>query len=316
MAPEQVASETQLLDGRCDIHALGILSFELLAGKSPFPAKNSSELREQILFRPPLRLREADSSLPKELEDICFKAMAKHPGDRFSSAEVFAEELRAWLQRSQRRQWVAFAIIAIAIGLLGAVGIWIGSMSLGDTQSAKSKFVHFDGKTRIVTDVKRTLPVTLAAWIKLDEYENYNCQFVIGSDLPGKQGIEIGVCGSVLSAETMIGMVNSSSVVEPGKWTHIAGVFTESETRLYHDGKLVASDKGAPTTPDARFVVGCVGEKNAMDFFKGEIRSVRISSGETYSDEFEPKEYLGRDTFTLIDLDSKMLNIRLMKSSR
>lgn len=189
MAPEQVASETQLLDGRCDVHALGILLFELLTGKSPFPAKHSSELREQILFRPPLKLREVDSLLPRELEDICFKAMAKHPGDRFSSAEAFAEELRAWLQRSQRRQWVVFAIIALAIGLLGAVGMWIGYITLGDTPSGKTHAVHFDGNARVVTDVERTLPVTLEAWVTLDEYENYNCQFVIGSEVLGEQGI-------------------------------------------------------------------------------------------------------------------------------
>ncbi len=300
MAPEQVASETQLLDGRCDVHALGILLFELLAGKSPFPAKNSSELREQILFRPPLRLREVDSSLPKELEDICSTAMAKHPGDRFASAEVFAGELRSWLQRSLRRQWVAFVVVALAIALLGVVGIWIGIMSLGDTQSAKSNAVHFDGNARVVTDVERTLPVTLEAWIKLDEYENYNCQFVIGSDIPGEQGLGIGVCGTVVSAETMVGMVNSDSVVDPGKWTHIAGVFTENETRLYHDGKLIAKGDGAPTTPDTRFVIGCVGEKSVMDFFKGEIRSVRISKGVNYSNSFVPRKQMTKDESTLL----------------
>ncbi|MHC2069732.1 protein kinase domain-containing protein [Bremerella sp. T1] len=300
MAPEQVASETQLLDGRCDVHALGILLFELLAGKSPFPARNSSELREQILFRPPLPLREVDSSLPKELEDICSRAMAKHPGDRFASAEVFAGELRSWLQRSQRRQWVAFATIALAIGLLSAVGLWIGFMSLGDTQSARSNAVQFDGKTRIVTDVERVLPVTLEAWVKFVEYENYNCQFIIGSDVPGEQGIGIGVCGTAVSAETMSGMVNSDSVVEPGKWTHIAGVFTENETRLYHDGKLIAKGDGAPTTPDTRFVIGCVGEKSVMDFFKGEIRSVRITMGVKYSNSFAPQKQLTKDDSTLL----------------
>lgn len=46
MSPEQVSNEVQLLDGRCDVHALGVVLFELLAGQSPFPAKDKQELRE------------------------------------------------------------------------------------------------------------------------------------------------------------------------------------------------------------------------------------------------------------------------------
>lgn len=109
MSPEQVSNETQLLDGRCDIHALGVVLFEILTGKSPFPAKDRNELREQILFRQPKRLREIAPLLPEELDVICWKAMSKHPGDRHESAEKFAEELREWLaSKKRRRGWGIF----------------------------------------------------------------------------------------------------------------------------------------------------------------------------------------------------------------
>ncbi len=316
MAPEQVASETQLLDGRCDVHALGVLLFEILTGTSPFPAKSPTELREQILFRPPMKLREVNSLLPAELETICNKAMAKHPGDRFASAETFAKELRAWLEHSKRRQWFTWTMGLVLVVLLTLLVVWIGTNLDSESESSQAGIQHFDGKTRIVTNVKRTVPVTLEAWVKLDDYQNYNCQFIIGSDVPGKQGIGIAVCGTVVSAETMVGMINSNSVVEPEKWTHVAGVFTDSETRLYHNGKLVATGEGAPTAPVAKFVVGCVGEKNAMDFFHGEIRSVRISDGGRYSDSFEPSEYLEQDTSTLIRWDSEMISQNVMRSSK
>ena len=115
MSPEQVSNETQLLDGRCDVHALGVVLFELLTGQTPFPAKDRNELREQILFRAPKRLREVNSSLPEELDVICGKAMEKHPGDRLSAKE-FVDELRGWLALKRRWGWGIFGSVCIATG--------------------------------------------------------------------------------------------------------------------------------------------------------------------------------------------------------
>lgn len=293
MAPEQVAHETQLLDGRCDVHALGILLFELLTERSPFETRNQADLREQILFRQPMLLRDANPSLPKELEDICSKAMAKHPADRHKSAACLADELRNWLERSRTRRktmWGIFALIVLGIIVAGAV-IVLGDRTKRKGDLIQNGIIHFDGHTRIVTNVKRTLPVTLEAWIKPDPYLNENCQFIIGSDIPGEYGLGIAICGSMLSVEYIKGMVNSSAVVPPNSWSHIAAVFTESETRLYLNGKLVTNAPGSEPRGDTPFVIGNVGETNLIDFYNGEIRSVRISKGERYrGDRFDLSE--------------------------
>ena len=293
MAPEQVAHETQLLDGRCDVHALGILLFELLTERYPFETRNQADLREQILFRQPMMLRVADPSLPKELEDICSKAMAKHPADRHESAAAFASELRDWLERSRilrRTMWGIFTFIVLGLIVAGAV-IALGDSSNRNGDLIQNEIMHFDGSTRIVSNVKRTLPVTLEAWIKPYPYHDESCQFIIGSDIRGEYGLGIAICGSVLSVEYIKGMVNSSAVVPPNRWSHVAAVLTENETRLYLNGKLVATAPGSEPGGDTPFVIGNVGETNLINFYNGEIRSVRISEGERYSgDHYEVDE--------------------------
>jgi len=302
MAPEQIAQETQLLDGRCDVHALGVLLFELLTGRSPFQARTQVALREQILFRQPTMLRTVDSSLPKKLETICSKAMAKHPADRHESAAAFSAELRDWLESSkkrQRRMWIAIAIVMLGLTVAGMV------MSLAGGQNENDAFVrdgimHFDGQTRIVTEVKRTLPVTLEAWVKPAPYTGESCQFIIGSDVPGKYGLGIAICGSMLSVEHIKGMVNSPASVPPNRWSHVAAVFSQSETRLYLDGRLVATAPGSTSEEVTCFVIGNVGQNNLISFYRGEVRSVRISLGERYSDSFYPAEFHEDDGVLLL----------------
>lgn len=309
MAPEQVAHETQLFSFRCDLHALGILLFELLTERSPFETRNQADLREQILFRQPMLLRVANPSLPKELEDVCSKAMAKHPADRHESAEAFAAELRDWLEKSRtrrRRIWSIVVLIVLGLLVVGAV-IALGDRYNRNGDLIQNGIMHFDGHTRIVTNVNRTLPVTLEAWIKPDPYQDENCQFIIGSDIPGEYGIGIAICGSVLSVENNKGMVNSSTVVPPNRWSHVAAVFTENETRLYLDGKLVTTAPGSKPGGDTFFVSGNVGENNLIDFYNGEIRSVRISEGERYSGNRHDLDEMEKSHDTLFQLSASEL---------
>ncbi|TWT64344.1 protein kinase domain-containing protein [Rubinisphaera italica] len=305
MSPEQVSNETQLLDGRCDVHALGVVLFELLSGASPFPAKDKQELREQILFRQPKRLREVDPSLPETLDTICTKALSKHPGDRHQTALELANELRAWLSTSKpdRRRWL-WAIFGL-VAVVALVAGFILSTRQSDHELVRDGVLHFDGRTRIVTNVELTLPVTLEAWIKPDPYRDENCQFIIGSDIPGEYGLGIAICGSMLSLEYIEGMVNSTAAVPPNHWSHVAAVFSEDDTRLYLNGKLVETAPGSKPGGKTPFVIGNVGQDNLISFYRGQIRSVRVSTGERYTGEFEPGE-LEFDERLLLIVDDRV----------
>jgi serine/threonine protein kinase len=101
MAPEQVRGDAHRLDGRADIWSLGVIMYELLAGRRPFLGR-PREVEDEILHRPPKPLRQIRDDIDPELEQICLKCLAKDPQQRYSSAMDLAEALKGW-QRSTRR---------------------------------------------------------------------------------------------------------------------------------------------------------------------------------------------------------------------
>ena len=97
MSPEQARGEGHRVNGCSDIFALGVVFYELLAGRRPFRGDTQQELLDQIISHEPKPLRQYDETIPKELQRICFKAMSKRAADRYSSAYDMAEDLRLFL---------------------------------------------------------------------------------------------------------------------------------------------------------------------------------------------------------------------------
>jgi hypothetical protein len=160
--------------------------------------------------------------------------------------------------------------------------------------------MHFDGRTRIVTALERFAPCTLEAWVWPEEYRDTGTQAVIGSDIPTKYGIGLGVTGVVPFVEIVPGILKGTQSVPLRKWSHLAGVFGAGETRLYLDGKLVASGTATKTEGDTKFVIGNIGLDNPIDYFRGKVRAVRISRGERYTEEFVPAGQLASDDTTVL----------------
>jgi serine/threonine protein kinase/formylglycine-generating enzyme required for sulfatase activity len=97
MSPEQARSEGHRVDGRSDIFSLGIVLYELVVGRHPFRADTKVEMLERITIQEPRPPRQFDDTIPKELERICLKALAKRPSERYTTATDLAHDLNDFL---------------------------------------------------------------------------------------------------------------------------------------------------------------------------------------------------------------------------
>lgn len=84
ISPEQAKGE--LTDERADIYSLGVVLYEMLAGKLPFEADSAVSVALMQLQKDPERLTAINPDIPLGLEQICFHAMQKNPQDRYQTA--------------------------------------------------------------------------------------------------------------------------------------------------------------------------------------------------------------------------------------
>ena len=91
MSPEQVKGEA--IDVRCDVYSLGIVFYEMLAGRVPFDAKGQFEIMMAQVNTPPKHLSDVNPAVPRELGDLVDRALAKSPDNRFQTARDFRKAI-------------------------------------------------------------------------------------------------------------------------------------------------------------------------------------------------------------------------------
>ncbi len=94
MAPEQAAADPQL-DHRADIYALGVVAYEMLAGRPPFAAPTAQAMLAAHVALTPESVDRYRSGLPPALVALVMRALEKHPADRWQDAETILGQLDA-----------------------------------------------------------------------------------------------------------------------------------------------------------------------------------------------------------------------------
>ena len=120
MAPEQMRGKP--VDARTDIWALGVLLFEMLAGRKPFREGPWPDICAQVLNEPGPLIASIGGNVPPELEAIIQKCLSRAPGDRYANVAELAVALNPFGKASSRISLERIVRIATSTGSLAAEG--------------------------------------------------------------------------------------------------------------------------------------------------------------------------------------------------
>jgi tRNA A-37 threonylcarbamoyl transferase component Bud32/tetratricopeptide (TPR) repeat protein/TolB-like protein len=186
MAPEQATADASL-DHRADIYALGVMSYEILAGRAPFTG-NPQQVIAAHLTRPPEALSLNRPAVPPALEAVVMRCLQKNPADRFQSADEILRALDAMAATSgtatgaatagsaqRRRRWRGAAVGAVAAVVVIAAGVtWFARVGragtlIGDKVLAENDLVLVSEFENHTADSSLSGTVTDAVRMDLQE---------------------------------------------------------------------------------------------------------------------------------------------------
>jgi tRNA A-37 threonylcarbamoyl transferase component Bud32 len=94
MAPEQAEGRGEAVGPATDIHALGLILYEILTGRPLFQGPTVAQTLAQVLTQEPVPPSRLQSTVSADLDSVCLKCLAKKPADRYESADRLAQDLK------------------------------------------------------------------------------------------------------------------------------------------------------------------------------------------------------------------------------
>jgi tetratricopeptide (TPR) repeat protein/tRNA A-37 threonylcarbamoyl transferase component Bud32 len=170
-APEQFRSEGEHGDVRSDVYSLGVMFFEMLAGRLPYQiTRDWSEAVETVRHVEPPRPSTLSPQIGRELDAIILKSLAKDPQRRYQSVEALAVDLQRYLdgepvlahgpsalyelRKVIRRHRILFGFLAttFALVMIGGITAAILATQLARKQEALQRTQHQEHEARVVAE--------------------------------------------------------------------------------------------------------------------------------------------------------------------
>ncbi|MBL9078441.1 MAG: protein kinase [Planctomycetes bacterium] len=212
MSPEQANGQSERVDIRADVYALGVIAYELFAGALPIDVRGGAvtQVLLRIVEQEPVPLGAHDRRLRSDLQTIVGKALQKEPERRYDSAQALADDLQRFLQNEPIRARPATAAYLlrrfarrhrglVAGAVLAVVALLVGSgLAVAWAVRAEAAETTAREEARIAnqtTDILRWLLV------------GANPEFAAGRDLTAREILFAGrgVVERALAAEPVAG---------------------------------------------------------------------------------------------------------------
>jgi WD40 repeat protein/tRNA A-37 threonylcarbamoyl transferase component Bud32 len=169
MAPEQARGDTKFVGPGADVYALGVILYECLTGTRPFAGSDAFSLLRKVTDEEPERPSKRIAKLPRDVELICLKCLAKEPAERYPTATALAADLErfasgepvsvraaGWVERGYkwaRRKPTLAAAYGLTLAVLVLLGFGISLATLWRSAEGARASAEFE-KGRAETERK------------------------------------------------------------------------------------------------------------------------------------------------------------------